>query len=333
MSADWGAINRLLDAQDGVTSRRQVLARGLRPHDIERLIRRRLWVRALPGVYLNHTGVPTWRQQGWIGVLHYWPSALAGDAAVRSVVGPGWNRHRSRDDIEILIPVGRTVEQVSGFRVTRSRAFEDRVQWNSSPPRIRLEEAVVDLAAAAVTDHTAIGVMADACQSQRTTATRLSDCLSLRPRVARRHWLGSVLRDIRDGTCSVLEHAYLTRVERAHGLPRGKRQVQERPAGRQMFRDVLYPGQGFIVELDGRLFHDNVDQRDVDLERDLDVGVGRRETARLGWGQVTDRACQTAGKIALILQSRGCAGSPHRCGPGCTLRLGRIPGAQRVGSN
>jgi hypothetical protein len=46
-----------------------------------------------------------------------------------------------------------------------------------------------------------------------------------------------VLTDIAGGTCSVLEPGYLTRIERPHGLPTGRRQVSERRgAGRPTVR-------------------------------------------------------------------------------------------------
>src|SRR3546814_8158325 len=75
--AGWGLVTRLLAEQDGVISRRQAHALGLQPHDLERLVRRRVWARVIPGVFVNHTGPPSWRQRAWAGVLHYEPAALA----------------------------------------------------------------------------------------------------------------------------------------------------------------------------------------------------------------------------------------------------------------
>ncbi|MBV6727853.1 hypothetical protein [Nocardioides daeguensis] len=140
-------------------------------------------------------------------------------------------------------------------------------------------------------------------------------------RLAHRTAMAAVLADVTDGTCSVLEHAYLARVERAHGLPRGLRQVESRDGrGRRMFRDVVYGGQRppwrQIVELDGRLGHDSAAARDRDLERDLDAALGDTATVRLGYGQVLDRPCSTAAKVARVLQLRGWSGQPTTC-PDC----------------
>ena len=43
--------------------------------------------------------------------------------------------------------------------------------------------------------------------------------------------------------------------------------------------------------------------RDRDLDRDLDAAVERRETVRIGYGQVFDRGCMTADRIGSILRT------------------------------
>lgn len=330
-----GEIERIMARQHGVMTRRQALGAGLHPHDLERFLRRREWVRLLPGVFVDHTGTPTWMQLAWAGVLRFWPAALSGASAVRAVQGPRWRGFDScgqevralghpvgrgqAPEIELVVSAARTVTQVPGYAVTRTRSLEGRVQWNASPPRIRFEEAVLDLAGRAPSDTAAIGLLADACQSRRTTAARLLEGLVARQRVPRRAWLIGVLDDIANGTCSALEHAHLSNVERPHGLPRGQRQAREPSGSRLMFRDVRYRQQGVLVELDGRLFHDSAQQHDADLERDLDVVLEQRVTVRLGWGQCTDRACATAARLARLLQSRGWQGEPRSCGQDCVI--------------
>ena len=61
--------SEILAAQHGVVSRAQALARGLAPHDLRRLVRRRELAVLHPGVYVDHTGEPTWLQQAWAAVL------------------------------------------------------------------------------------------------------------------------------------------------------------------------------------------------------------------------------------------------------------------------
>jgi hypothetical protein len=235
------------------------------------------------------------------------------------MVGAGWRRHRDDAPVRLVVDENRHVAALPGYRLRRITGFTNRVQWNATPPRIRVEDAVLDLAAAEVTDLAAVGRLADACQARLTTAPRLLEALRQRRRLRRRAWLGSVLADIAAGTCSVLEHAYLTRVERPHGLPRPRRQHPHGPPGRIQRRDVEYDGLGVVIELDGRLFHDTAAQRDIDLDRDLDDAAAGRRALRLGWGQVLDRPCRTAARVAVVLTAAGWAGTPHPCGPRCAL--------------
>jgi very-short-patch-repair endonuclease len=126
-----------------------------------------------------------------------------------------------------------------------------------------------------------------------------------------------VITDLRDGTCSVLEHAFLVRVERAHGLPVADRQVRASSRG-TIFRDVLYEAYDTVVELDGHTHHSSLADRDRDLDRDLDAVIDGLVTVRLGWGQVVARACETAAKLGRLLRARGWTGAVARC-PGCAL--------------
>jgi hypothetical protein len=110
-----------------------------------------------------------------------------------------------------------------------------------------------------------------------------------------------------------------TEVERAHRLPASRRQRRETgPAGRGVYRDVLYERFATVVELDGRL-HGEPHQRDSDLDRDLAVAAQRQLTLRLGWGQVFMRPCSTAACVAAVLQARGWQEEPAPCGPACTI--------------
>lgn len=318
-------IDELLDRQDGVIARHQVLGLGHSPTFVARRLRRREWVPVHPGVYVNHTGPLLWRQRAWAAVLACWPAALDGWSALRAHEGPG----RRRPDlgtgppvIEVVVRHGRQVRPLAGVRVRASRRFDEAVQLHLSPPRLRYDGAIIDLTDRAPRDLDAIAILADACGGRRTTAERLRVALDAMSRVRRRTWLAGILTDVAEGTCSVLEHAYLTNVERAHGLPNGLRQVAGRDAsGRRFYRDVVYGGTRprwrQVVELDGRIGHDSTKERDADFERDLDTAIEAGDTVRLGYGQVLDRACATAGKLGRLLQLRGWQGAATSC-PHCT---------------
>lgn len=310
---DVAALRQILERQDGVIPRRQVLDCGFTPDDIRRWRRRREWATVFPGVYINHTGPLTWTQRAWAAVLDAYPAALAGESAV-AAIDPA---RRTPGPIQLAVAVDRRVTRRPGVVARYCADLEQRVLWQTAPPRIRLEEALLDAAAAAPDELAAVGLLTDAVGGRLTTADRLLGALNRRGRIRRRRLLAAMLVDIRDGACSVLEREYLTRVERPHRLPRPQRPAPT-TVGRPGFRDLDYPGYGVIIELDGRGVHSSARARDLDLERDLDAAVGaERLTLRLGWGQVFGRPCTTAAKIGRLLRGRGWAGTITDC-PACS---------------
>ncbi|MGB6126066.1 MAG: hypothetical protein WBG47_11995 [Gordonia sp. (in: high G+C Gram-positive bacteria)] len=305
-----GELGRLLNAQDGVIARRQVLDCGLARAFIRQRLNRRDWVQVHSGVYVAHTGPLTRRQKEWIAVLSVMPAALSHRSAIQAGTGATGNLH---DPIHIVVDGGRRVTRPPGVVVHYSNYMAERVMASTHPPRTRLEHAVLDVAADATSELDAIAYLSDVVQSRHTTPDRLLNALASRSRIARRRFLRAVLIDIRDGTCSVLEHRYLTNVEQAHGLPRGTRQSPTE-VGRPGFRDVEYDEWGLIVELDGRAHHDSARARDADLERDLDAFVfAGKDTIRLGYGQAVERACATAIKVGTALNHRGWRGFVKPC--------------------
>jgi putative AbiEi antitoxin of type IV toxin-antitoxin system len=310
-------MDELLRMQAGTVSRRQLENAGLRPHDIARLVRRRELTRLLPGVFVGHTGDPTWLQRAWAGCLYYAPAALADLSALRAAAGPGWRHHDDGGPVLLAVDAFRRCEDLPGYRVRRVTALGVKTHWNTSPPRMRVEEAALDAASRIDSKLEVVGLLADICQSRRTTALRIIDAAAARTRLSDRAWLVGVLGDLADGTCSVLEHGYLIRVERPHGLPCSTRQSAGTSLLGGVARDVDYAPIPVLVELDGRLFHDSARQRDRDLDRDLDAAVDRRDTVRLGWGQVYERPCQTAARLGALLRARGWSGQVRRCGPDC----------------
>ncbi|CAN5244354.1 hypothetical protein BH09ACT12_BH09ACT12_37560 [soil metagenome] len=307
-SFDPRAIEGPLQWQDGVISRRQLLAVGARPHDIRRLLRRREVANALPGVYVDHTGPLTWNQRAWAAVLHHAPAVLCDES--------GLPNPDPRGPIRVAIDADRNVQQVPGVHARRMAHLAERRHPQALPPRVRIEHAAIDVAASRDDVAAAFQVLADVCQTRQTTPARISQTLGLRLQVPRRDLLVELLDDLDTGACSVLEREYL-RLERVHGLPSARRQRRDTLRGRTYYRDVPYEPYDLEVELDGRAFHDSASARDKDLERDLDTVLDAAGlTVRLGYGQVFTRGCTTIAKIAALLRQRGWPGDFVRC-PDC----------------
>jgi len=304
----------LMRRQDGVVSRGQVLERGGNDDDIARLIRRRERARLFEGVYVEHTGPPSWCQRAWAATLLHSPAALDAGSALAA-----WGAAERADTIELAVCASRRVTDPAGVRTRRTRAWERVTQLNLSPPRVRLETAALIAASRSVGDDAAVALLGDLVQQRRTTATRLQAELAVLTSLPRRRLLTEVLGDVEQGAWSALERRYLRSVERAHGLPRGRRQLRVVQGKRTVLRDVAYPGQHTVVELDGRLGHVLWRDRWTDLDRDLHSVVEGSITLRVGWAQVL-QPCRVADAMSAILVVRGWDGRPVRCGERCELR-------------
>ncbi|WP_148615969.1 type IV toxin-antitoxin system AbiEi family antitoxin domain-containing protein [Nocardioides rubriscoriae] len=296
--------------QDGVVSRRQLLDLGANDDDIERMVRRRELYRRHPGVYVNHSGPLTRQQREWVAVLVHWPAALTLGSALPD---PPYSAV-----VHVAIDLRRTVKPVAGVMAHRTACLTDRVDWRAAPPRMRLAHTVIDLASRVVLADplAAFRLLAEAAQTRRTTAATIADVLRGR-RVAGRTLLLEMLDDLATGACSVLEREYLRAVERAHGLPQGRRQKPSSTRTRSAYRDVEYEDHDLIVELDGRASHDSARGRDADADRDLEARVSQgATTVRLTYGLVFGTPCRTAGHIGTLLQQRGWQGAATPC-PRC----------------
>jgi hypothetical protein len=267
--------------------------------------------RGSSGVYLGHTGPPSDEERRMAAVLYAWPAALAGESAL---IAHGARNIRATS-IRVAVETHRRIAPPAGVQIQRIRGLEERVLWNRTPARLRLEDAALETASrrcAQSGEAAAIAVLADICQQRLSTAQRLRKALDSYPRLAGRAFLLEVLDDVATGAFSVLEHRYLTTVERAHGLPLGTRQVEFDHEDRKGFRDVLYLAHRLLVELDGRVGHEFAADQWADLERDLASAGEEMLTIRLGWGPVS-RPCRPAPVVGRVLQTRGWRGQVTRC--------------------
>ncbi len=248
-------MRRLLRKQDGVITRAQLLALGAKQTDLDRMVRRRELSRVHAGVYVEHTGEPTWRQRAWAAV---WPTTPPHWLAGRPCGPRGVRGHDPSGSAPIVVCVDRrrSVRRRDGIHVTFVSGFEERCQLHKSPPRLRVDHALVYEAAARDRPDSALAVLADAVQQGVTTPARLASTLEMHPTLRHRRLLTEILRDVAAGAYSVLEHRYLVDVERPHGLPVGDRQRRVKPGKTVAYRDVDYIDLGTGVELDGRIGHE-----------------------------------------------------------------------------
>lgn len=311
----------VMAVQAGVVSRAQLLQLGARPHDIDRLQRRRdltpvrVGGARLPGVYITHTGRLSRKQQEWAAVLAAEPAALAGLSAL-----PDETPAR----VTIAIDVRRTLRLPPWIDVRRLTDLTGRTDWKAEPPRLFTACALIDAMSERISRgdvDEAFAILARTLHGQRITPDHVLRELARRGRVPGRRMIEALLTDARDGVCSVLERGYLEHVERSHGLPVGQRQQESGATGARTLRDVDYDEFGLVVELNGRAIHDNTTAWNADAARDLaELAASDARTARVTYGMVFGRnlanACITAARIGAVLTRLGWAGQLKRC-PRC----------------
>jgi hypothetical protein len=312
-------LESLIYPQAGVISRAQTLRLAGRTDEwIHARLIRRQWQQVLPGVYATFTGPLPWGSRAWAGLLYAGEGAvLGGPSALRA---GGMKLWRPPAGITICVPHERKVQPQEGYVFVRRRHLERLVHKRPTPPQLRLEIALLEYASTMSTGGTAFGVLADGCQQRLVTPERLLSALLLKPRLRWRRALLSILDDVAAGAYSFLEYTYLRKVERAHRLPMGRRQVPVETPGGRFFRDVLYEPFAVACELDGRLGHEDFVGRARDMRRDNVASDLELVTYRFGYLQIVDTPCLTALTVADALNRRGWRGTAVACGPGCEVR-------------
>ena len=316
----------LADDQEGVVSRRQLLDLGLTPAQTHQNVLNGRWRPLLPGVCATFTGPVGPLAEVWAAVLYAGAGAVASHGTALWLAG-------LLDDLPrpLRVSVGhrRRVRDQPGLRIHRMNALDDSpeavVHPAALPPRVRIENAVLDQAETAAA-ATAVDLVLRATQRRLTTAARICAALGDRPRHRHRTLLLAVIADAAQGVLSPLERHYLQNVERPHRLPRGERNLLDRTSiGGRRYRDVRYPTWQTVVELDGREAHPE-DSASRDHRRDNEVVVAGDSPLRYGWRDVVGSPCEVAAQVAVVLGARGWPGQAVCCGLGCIVGGG---GGQR----
>lgn len=297
-------------------SRSQLLGSGMTRSQISWQVTSGRWQRLGPGTFLAHNGPVPEQARVWATVLMAGAEAVAGPRCSLWLHGAVT---ALPPVLDVCVPVGRH-PKLPGVRVHRRPGLDLLRHPVLLPPRLRLEEAVLDETAEAPGPEQVVDLVLRVTQRRMTTAARLADRLAGRRAHRWRPLLTDVLSDVVDGVQSPLERRYRHDVERAHGLPAAERNLPERVNGGWRYRDARYARYGLVVELDGREAHPP-DRRHADRGRDNSLALRGERTLRYGWREIACRACQVAGEVALGLRHGGWTGTPRRCGPGCRMEI------------
>ena len=315
----WTPPNRLLPAriagQFGLVTRSQALGAGVTRSAISWQLETEQWVRVHPGVYLTVPGRDSWKVRAMAALLWAGPGA----ALFRSSAGHAWGLSRYEPDpLEVAVPAERRVRDTGGVTVVRSRQLRERVDPMAWPHRITAAHTVFDLAAGRPVDA-GITLAARSLDLGIATVDDLVTALRTRTRQPDRAVLLEALFDVSGGSESAAEVRYVRDVERAHGLPTGRRQV---PVGDGRRCDVEYEEFGVVVEIDGRLNHESWSARRRDAVKDRAAAVTGRVSVHCFWTDLVPTACRLTLDVVAILRMRGWTGEPFGCSAGCPVGCG-----------
>ena len=131
-----------VEKQAGVFSRRQALNGGHAASAIDARVRRGTWQVVYPGVYAAAASQLNEQGRLWAVVLY------AGRGALLSHETAAWLHgfcDRPADVIHVTIPVERRVREPDGVHVHRSARVVAAAAGAEDPPRMQVEETVLDL--------------------------------------------------------------------------------------------------------------------------------------------------------------------------------------------
>ncbi len=264
------------------------------------------WTRLTEGVYFLGNTRPGVSARRWAALLACGEGAVLSHNTAADIYGFARSRWFTTR-IEVSIPDERQEVAVPGVRVRRSRLLPGKATVHDGWPITTAADTVLDLVAEMRSPHDVVALLTDACRSKAVTAEEILKAMGRRKRQRHRQLVKDVLADVVGGVESLLEHKYLVRVERPHGLPQGRRQVKARAHGLPICEDVEYDEFETVVELDGRLGHEG-SGRHRDRRRDNSGTRQGKATLRYGHADL-EEPCEAALEVATVLRDRRLDGS------------------------
>lgn len=290
----------------------QAVQLGFSRWAVHRLVKVGHWQRLFPGIYLTHAGSPAWNSRAFAALLLGGPNSfLCREAA--------WYlddmQIKQPNVITVSVPLQKQVSHQPGLRFIRGGS---RVLRNTILIRPVPEETLLDMIALETRPIDVVGHLTTAFR-KNVRADDVLKMLERRERYRHRKLTKMLLGAVVDGIESPLEYLFDENVEIPHGLPRSRKQVVERLAGRITRADRLVEEFLLRYELDGEFAHPG-GRTDLDTWRDNAALIKNRQTTlRYRWANIVGTPCKTAAQIAAALQLNGWTGRPKLCGPNCAV--------------
>lgn len=249
-------LRHVIDAQDMVVSRDQLLQAGMTAYAIEHRLRSGQWQVLLPRVYLCHRGEPARRQRLAAALLYCGPDSAIDDVDACRFHGL---KGVSVDDDTVHVAVRPTSAARSKrwLVVRRAATFQAvRTQWLRY---VDPATAVVSASRRMSTPRSVVAIFSEAAQRRIATPDELLRAHLVGPRKNARP--GDVaLGHVRRGIRSAPEAEFRLCAESLPSLPPLLyNRLLRMPDGRRISPDALTPDAALVHETNGRVGHERED--------------------------------------------------------------------------
>ena len=309
------AWRSLLQSQHGLATLQQMMEFGLTWNGVAAQLAARRWEHVLPRVYSTVTGPLSAPARLTAALLYGGPTAILSHRTAAEL----WGLLPVQDGpVHLTVPYTcSAVSQPPSVVVHRSRAHR-HIAVIADPPRSAIADTAVDVAVAEPDPVAARRMLVALLATGRVAVGAVDQRLEERPARRYRRALAEAVRLVRDGVHSALEELYAVEVERAHGLPDGRRQEPVVVDGVRLYEDVVYDhvGAPLTVRLDGRThLVDGVAFRD--RRRDNAAELAGRSRLVYGWRDLSADPCAAAAEVTTVLRRLGWSGARTTC-PRCS---------------
>ncbi|MET0929795.1 MAG: DUF559 domain-containing protein [Aeromicrobium sp.] len=237
----------LADTQDGVLSRRQLLALGLTRWDIAAEVRAGRWRQHHRQTICVHTGLLGDRARLWHAVIEAGSrSVLDGTGSLLAAGLEGFDVGLVR----VSVPRGGKILSSPGALVRQTRRLRPSDIVTVGIPRVRTPVAAVRAGLWAASDRQAALLLAMTVQQGLATAEQVAKALLDVRRDKRRRFLERVVLDLLGGAESLGELDVAASCRR-RGLPVPDRQVVREGRDGRYYLDIFWERYRLVVEVDG----------------------------------------------------------------------------------
>lgn len=289
----------LAERQHGLVERKQVLQCGLTRAQINRRLKKRVWVHVHPGVYRMSGAPEGWLQQVRAALLWAGPPAIVSHQTAAALWG--FPRVRTTSPIHVSMPFSNAAREV---RVHQVAAFTAReVTSHRGFKLTAVTRTLLDLSATE-SERDAQACADWALANKLTTLDRLRVLAETHPHHRGVVFLRGLVHKYEggDGPSESELEARVFELLDDEGLPRPERQRAVYVGGKLRRLDFIFTGTKVVIEADGYAWHASPASFEKDRERANSLAIRGYTVLHWTWRAMEDRRQVLVTEVCRALQ-------------------------------